>query len=1097
MKTLTTLLIFLLIGTLSHAQEKIELPFFDNFEEPISNDAKFTKWTTENLEGWHYWHIIPGQHMRFEKTDLNQNDWLITKPINCAGADNLKVNFSHLYHANKVPPKLFYTSQYNGHASQSTWKELSYSFGANENQWYQSDDFIIENPGDVIYFAFHYQAAANAGTYFLLDNFSVKSYIPPIPFVLVGNSEHFEFYTNLPESTNYSNDIKDALEKQYAKLSDLWNRPGIENIYSESDKIKVYYSKREDIDKVTPETPIWKISFHNEEKLELYISPILNSIQESYYSNLQSLAINEFSQLAITKRCSRENYINLPAYFLEGFGLYESGFRPRRDSIVKYLNENPEPNFNFVRDTSGINNTLKRDLIISNIEGQILTPWSYSSVNEGASSYIAGQWQNYLKYFYSKSENERIKFQKATSHFDFYGAESDSNHLTEVTQYFENAYSFYIEQYDFKPAHRFNVVICPTEPIGMALTGYSRFNGGAGCGGDLVMQLSPNSGTEADYEKFYAGMSAHEFFHIYYHHFLWQIPGGFWAEGSADFSARHSLGEDIRRDRFWMLEWTFSEYAKKYNVTIDLDHIIKNSNQELDIYYLGDMFFEYLFLNHGGFVKIKEFFNQGMDYSVFNTTYAEIDKGYIHYLKSLLNYIPPDTLLTIPFEDTFEDFSNGWSKPSFNNPDNWQICDDGFNGGNCTRIYINSTKNIPIKSWLITPPFNAKNLEKVVLSFDYSRYGNGSELEIFYTNKFNGEIDKSNWNSIQKISMTESWVWRNSGEITLLTPPDTLFLGIRYSSPGEQHQQVYIDNFKIKQANQNTEPVVISNEVNDITSNSALVNGKVSADGGAKITQRGFYWSSTNTSPNSGDQVIIVSGTTNNFNTTLKNLSPETTYYYRTFATNNIGTALGEIKQFTTLKAIELPVISTKDATNVDHEIAVINGEITSDGGATITECGFYWSSTNSNPERNNSFVEITENITNFSLELKNLTPGKIYYYRSFATNKAGTVLGEVKQFTTINTVSEINSVSQNEFKIYPNPITGNSVISFQIKTFENVDISVYNLQGRKIYTLLNKYLNPGLHTIPVGNKIKVNGIYLCKLATSEEIYTIKLMVTQ
>ena len=88
------------------AQESIALPFFDNFEEPISNDAKFTKWTTENLEGWHYWHIIPGQHMRFEKTDLNQNDWLITKPINCVGAENLKVNFSHLFHGPKVPPKL-------------------------------------------------------------------------------------------------------------------------------------------------------------------------------------------------------------------------------------------------------------------------------------------------------------------------------------------------------------------------------------------------------------------------------------------------------------------------------------------------------------------------------------------------------------------------------------------------------------------------------------------------------------------------------------------------------------------------------------------------------------------------------------------------------------------------------------------------------------------------------------------------------------------------------------------------------------------------------------------------------------------------------
>ena len=172
----------------------------------------------------------------------------------------------------------------------------------------------------------------------------------------------------------------------------------------------------------------------------------------------------------------------------------------------------------------------------------------------------------------------------------------------------------------------------------MALTGYSRFNGGAGCGGDLVMQLSPNYNFNQEaYDKWYAGLTAHEFFHVYYNHFMWKIPGGFWAEGSADFSARHSLGEDIRRDRFWMIEWTFNEYAKKYNIELDLAHISTNPNQELDIYYLGDMFFEYLYQYHGGYEKIIKFFNQGMDYSIFNSTYEEIDIGYINYLKSFIS----------------------------------------------------------------------------------------------------------------------------------------------------------------------------------------------------------------------------------------------------------------------------------------------------------------------------------------------------------------------------------------------------------------------------------------------------------------------------
>ncbi len=67
------------------AESKSTTLFFDDFEETISNDATFANWTTENIEGWQHWHIFPGQHMRFENNDLDQNDWLITKKINHYG----------------------------------------------------------------------------------------------------------------------------------------------------------------------------------------------------------------------------------------------------------------------------------------------------------------------------------------------------------------------------------------------------------------------------------------------------------------------------------------------------------------------------------------------------------------------------------------------------------------------------------------------------------------------------------------------------------------------------------------------------------------------------------------------------------------------------------------------------------------------------------------------------------------------------------------------------------------------------------------------------------------------------------------------------
>lgn len=77
----------------------------------------------------------------------------------------------------------------------------------------------------------------------------------------------------------------------------------------------------------------------------------------------------------------------------------------------------------------------------------------------------------------------------------------------------------------------------------------------------------------------------------------------------------------------------------------------------------------------------------------------------------------------------------------------------------------------------------------------------------------------------------------------------------------------------------------------------------------------------------------------------------------------------------------------------------------------------------------------------------------------------------------------------------YPNPITSESVISFQTKTNGKVNLSVFDMQGRKICTLVDEKLNAGIHTIPVSSSLPANGVYLCKLITAEGISTKKLIV--
>jgi len=117
------LLLLAASGIFCQGQELLVLPFFDDFEQDISDDNLFEKWSTENLEGWHYWHIVRNagiqgsQCMRFERTDILQDDWLITRPILSDDKEQLRITFNYLYHAGPKAPTLCLTANYTGEAS--------------------------------------------------------------------------------------------------------------------------------------------------------------------------------------------------------------------------------------------------------------------------------------------------------------------------------------------------------------------------------------------------------------------------------------------------------------------------------------------------------------------------------------------------------------------------------------------------------------------------------------------------------------------------------------------------------------------------------------------------------------------------------------------------------------------------------------------------------------------------------------------------------------------------------------------------------------------------------------------------------------------
>ncbi len=94
--------------------------------------------------------------------------------------------------------------------------------------------------------------------------------------------------------------------------------------------------------------------------------------------------------------------------------------------------------------------------------------------------------------------------------------------------------------------------------------------------------------------------------------------------------------------------------------------------------------------------------------------------------------------------------------------------------------------------------------------------------------------------------------------------------------------------------------------------------------------------------------------------------------------------------------------------------------------------------------------------------------------------------------------VTEVNvQLLPTEMYCYPNPLTNTSIVSFTNSISGKVNLSIFDLQGRKICTVLNKNMPQGKHTVSLGNQIKGNGIYFCTLTTETERKTLKLVVNK
>lgn len=193
-------------------------------------------------------------------------------------------------------------------------------------------------------------------------------------------------------------------------------------------------------------------------------------------------------------------------------------------------------------------------------------------------------------------------------------------------------------------------------------------------------------------------------------------------------------------------------------------------------------------------------------------------------------------------------------------------------------------------------------------------------------------------------------------------------------------------------------PTLKTTAVTEIGATSATSGGAISDDGGAQVTLKGICFNSTG-NPTTEDEKTTINDELVSFISTITQLSPNTKYYVRAYATNSAGTGYGETVSFTTLG--QAPKSVTLSVSNVQSNTATLNGSVNPNYlPTTIT---FEWGETTSYGNTASPTQNILDGNTeiNVSANITGLAEGTIYHVRIKSSNQIATVYGEDVQFTT------------------------------------------------------------------------------------------------
>ena len=126
----------------------------------------------------------------------------------------------------------------------------------------------------------------------------------------------------------------------------------------------------------------------------------------------------------------------------------------------------------------------------------------------------------------------------------------------------------------------------------------------------------------------------------------------------------------------------------------------------------------------------------------------------------------------------------------------------------------------------------------------------------------------------------------------------------------------------------------------------------------------------------------------------------------------------------------------------------------------------------------------------------------KEYIYTDAVVSFAGTYYYRLKQIDNDGTYKysvkiEVDFNSPNDFKLnqnYPNPFNPSTTISFSLPVSGNVSLKIFNALGEEITSLVESFLESGVHTFNFNAEGLTSGLYVYQLSTSNAIQTRKML---